>query len=257
MRLLILILSLPVALANANSLLEVGDGRIDGMALQPYEHTWRQCSLQDGDWVRGADLTERMVVIGDHLIRIQQTVDRPDGSVTVSTSYFERSSLAPLRLEHRATGADGSDQGRVEHELSEDGYHGRMFRGEQHKTVAGSASSEMLHGGVLGLPLAALPFQSQPVEFKASMISMDATYGVTATWAGKETLDISNEKAEAFLIDVDWLHDGLGDVYPGGPDKSGGRYWVVHNPPPGIPYVPRYKTDTYAIEFVQSVCPND
>ena len=40
-----------------------------------------------------------------------------------------------------------------------------------------------------------------------------------------------------------------------GPDASGGRYWVVPEPPDGFPYVPRYKTDTYAVEFVRNTCP--
>jgi hypothetical protein len=112
----------------------------------------------------------------------------------------------------------------------------------------------MLNGAALGLPLATLGFQSEPLEFAASMIGFDASYKVTATWAGKEMIEFEGDEVEAWLVDIDWLHEGLGDVYPGGPDASGGRYWVINNPPEGLPYVLRYKTDTYAVEFLTSTC---
>jgi len=56
-------------------------------------------------------------------------------------------------------------------------------------------------------------------------------------------------------VDVEWHHRESGDVYLPGPDASGGRYWIVTEPPAGFPYVPRYKTDTYAVEFVGGFCP--
>lgn len=87
------------------------------------------------------------------------------------------------------------------------------------------------------------------------MVGFDATYDVIAVWAGKETLDFHGQKIEARLIDVEWHHRESGDVYPPGPDASGGRYWVVPNPPSGFPYVPRYQTDTYAVEFTAGICP--
>ena len=52
-----------------------------------------------------------------------------------------------------------------------------------------------------------------------------------------------------------WHHRETGDIYPPGPDATGGRYWVVPDPPPGIPYVLRYKTDAYAVEFEREYCP--
>ena len=107
----------------------------------------------------------------------------------------------------------------------------------------------------MGLPLATLDYQGEPVEFAASMINFDATYKVIATWAGTETFEHNGQDVEATMVDIHWIHNEIGDVYPGGPDESGGRYWLVKNPPEGFPYVPRYKTDTYAVEFVQGACP--
>ncbi len=115
----------------------------------------------------------------------------------------------------------------------------------------------MLHGAALGLPLAMLEYQDEPLHFKASMVSFDGTYEVKATWVGRAVLQFEGNDIEAWLIDVEWHHNESGDIYPAGPDESGGRYWVVSNPPEGFPYVPRYQTDTYAVEFISGVCPDE
>ena len=92
-------------------------------------------------------------------------------------------------------------------------------------------------------------------ELIASMMNFDASYLVRAEWVGSEMLDFQGRQIEAWLVDIEWHHQELGDIYPPGPNASGGRYWVVPDPPDGFPYVPRYKTDTYAVEFIESVCP--
>lgn len=255
MRTVILIVATATGTANANNTLEVGDGQIDGPGLKPYEITWRQCSVQEGVWVTSADLTERLVLIGDGLLRIQQFSKRPGGGAGESTVYLDRTTMAPLRLEQRVTTSDGSVVGSTEHDLDKDGYHGRKTMGEQSQEVSGIASSTMLHGGAMGLPLATLGHQGEPLEFAASMIGFDATYKVIASWVGTEMLEYDGHEVEASMVDIEWIHNEIGDVYPGGPTESGGRYWLVRNPPNGFPYVPRYQTDTYAIEFVQGACP--
>ncbi len=255
MRKLALTLIALTTAAHADNTLLVGDGQIDGSKLQPYELTWRQCSLQDGKWLAGNDLTERLVAIGDGVLRIQQRVQRKDGSMVRSSSYFDRHSFAPLRLEQRIVAADGAELGGAAHSLDDQGYSGHRSRGGETKEVAGAATNAMLHGGAMGLPLATLEYQHEPLVFAASMIGFDATYEVIATWAGKESFEFKGKNVEAWMIDIEWHHVELGDVYPPGPDASGGRYWVVHNPPSGFPYVPRYKTDAYAVEFVAGNCP--
>lgn len=242
--------------AGATDALVVGDGQIDGTRIAPYELTWRQCSLADGNWVAAGDLTEKLVTIGETVFKHQQMTVGADGSTTEATTYFDRRSFAPLRLEYVQRGPDGSVAARAEHVLTADGYTGRVTRGDQSKEVTGAASSAMMHGGSMGLSLATLDSRVDPLRFSAAMINFDATYKVTATWAGTETLDYQGAKVVAMLVDVEWLHEGLGDIYPAGPDESGGRYWIVADPPEGFPYVPRYKTDTYAVEFLPVTCPD-
>lgn len=241
------------AVAFADTKMTIGDGLIDGTRLKPYQFSWRQCSFQDGQSQSQATLDEALVVIGD-IIRHRQTMVQPNGAESRSDTYFERSTFAPLRMEMEAT-MDGSRLVYTERELDADGYSGFAIQGDQSKRLQGSISSRMLHGGAMGLPLATMDFQDQPVEFLASMVGFDATYVVNAEWVDKEMLEFDGQMIESWLIDVEWHHRESGDVYPPGPDASGGRYWVVPNPPDGHPYVPRYKTDSYAVEFDTRFCP--
>jgi len=238
----------------ADTDMSVGDGLVRGDRLEPYEFTWQQCAAQEQGWVSQGTITERLDVIGNGVVRHRQSTTRPDGLISRADTFFERASFAPLRIDARVS-KDGETLATRTLLFDEDGYTGVATRGEQHKPLAGLASRRMIHGAVMGLPLAAIDYQTEPVRFAASMVSFDGTYDVIATWSGKETLHIGDTKAEAWLIDVEWHHRESGDVYPPGPDASGGRYWVVQNPPEGVPYVPRYKTDTYAVEFVGGTCP--
>lgn len=235
--------------------LQVGDGHIVGRKIAPYELTWQQCFAQNGEWQNQDELTESLVVIGEATARQRQTVNRADGLTTIATTYFDRDSFAPRRMEVNVRAPDGTAIVDSAWDLNKDGYSGTTIREGKSQRVAGTISSQMLHGGALGLPLASLPFQDAPLEMLASMMSFDATYRIFATWAGTEMLNHEGQEIEAWLVDIEWHHDELGDVYPPGPDASGGRYWIVPEPPQGFPYVPRYKTDTYAIEFVRGACP--
>ncbi len=242
--------------AGAANTMSVGDGMIDGRRIHPYEFSWQQCSLADGQWQNRASLTEAMATHGDSQLRRRQTVVRPDGTVVQSDNYFDRGSFALLRMEMEAT-LDGVTVATSKRQFDANGYSGVIGRGDESTAVKGKIDTSMLHGGALGLPLSTLEYQDKPLHFKASMVSFDGTYEVKATWVGREVLQFEGNDIEAWLIDVEWHHNESGDIYPAGPDESGGRYWVVSNPPEGFPYVPRYQTDTYAVEFISGVCPDE
>ena len=242
-----------VSTTTAGSL-AVGDGQIDGRKLQPYALTWRQCTFADGHWSSVGDLTEKLDVIGPSVLRQRQTGHPGAGAIQRTDVFLDRQSFSPLRIETEVT-KDGMRHTYAVRQLDADGYSGFVEQNGERKDIRGRINTGMLHGGGMGLPLATLPFQDEPLEFAASMISFDGTYRVIASWIGRETTVLNGTKTETWLIDVEWHHHESGDVYPPGPDASGGRYWVVPEPPPGTPYVLRYKTDTYAVEFVREVCP--
>ena len=232
----------------AEERMAIGDGRIDGTRIAPYDFNWQQCMKQDGNWTPAGSVAETLAVIGDHVLRHRQRTTQPGGPVATTTTYFDRASFAPLRIETRVV-KDGQQLAYAERILESEGYSGFMEKGDQRVELAGKISSNMLHGMVMGLPLAAMDAPDKPVRFLASMVSFDGTYDVIASWVGTEALRVGDTHATAHQVDVEWHHRESGDIYLPGPDASGGRYWIVPEPPSGIPYVPRYQTDTYVVDF--------
>ncbi len=228
---------------------------IDGTRLNPYSHTWQQCALQEGRWQTSDPLTERLELLDDDTIRLTHTVDRAQGPTTVATMLLDRTHLGPTKLELTARLPDGKTKDLFAFDLTPAGYSGWSALTGEMEQKAGVITSNMLHGTILGLPLATLGPQSAPMTFTASMMNFDATYRIIAKWAGAKQITFNGSKIDVQLVDVEWHHNESGDVYPPGPNASGGRYWLITNPPAGLPYVIRYQTDTYAVEFFQSVCP--
>ncbi len=239
----------------AESSLAIGDGQIKGGNLKPYDLAWHQCMKTGDNWQAGPRLHEELVQIGPHLLRHKQVSKGPDGTLNQSVVFHDRLSFAPLRMEREAQNPEQAIM-RITHTLTESGYAGTARQGDKQKSLSGKVSSRMLHGANMGLPLATLDWQDEPLRFPASMIGFDGTYTVTATWVGKDKLTHNGENLEVWMIDVHWLHHESGDIYAAGPDESGGRYWVVRHPPEGFPYVPRYQTDTYLVEFSGETCAN-
>ena len=240
--------------ARSDTTMTLGDGMIDGARIKPYRLTWQQCSNQDGAWKTQGEIVEELVTIGDRVLRHRQTGVRPGGPTVRSDTYFDRHSFAPLRMEMEAR-VDGNLVASSVRDLNAQGYTGVSIRGDTSADQQGSISSKMLHGSIMGLPLAAMHYQEHPVKFLASMVAFDGTYEVVAKWVGKDMLEFEGGEIETWMIDVEWLHRESGDIYPPGPDASGGRYWVTPKPPAGFPNVARYQTDSYAVEFVAGVCP--
>lgn len=234
--------------AHTEQRMAVGDSRIDGRKIAPYTHSWQQCMKQDDQWVDAGTVSETLTIIGEQVLRHRQVTTQPNGVVSTAITYFERASFAPLRIETEVV-REGQQLAYSERVLTADGYTGYSEKDGQRTELAGTISSGMLHGMVMGLPLAAIEPPDKPLRFLASMVSFDGTYEVVATWSGTETLRSGDTRAVSFLVDVEWHHRESGDVYPAGPDASGGRFWIVPDPPPGLPYVPRYQTDSYLVDF--------
>lgn len=239
---------------TAITAMAMGDGVVNGKHLDAYEHTWMQCALAEGNWTNMGPMTEILTVIGP-LARHTQFSEQPDGQASTSTTYFDHQTLAPFYMEQRVLNADGAELVKVVRRLGEDGYEGFAQQGSLSKSLSGVVSSRMWHGGALGLPLVTIDPGLFPIRFASSMIGFDGTYKTIATLAGEEEIAIGAVSATARLIDVEWHHNESGDVYAPGPDGSGGRFWVVENPPPGMPYVPQYQTDSYLVTALKDTCP--
>lgn len=253
-----MILSLAVlAMASANTPvpIKMGDGRIDGRKITPYDHSWNQCNLKDGAWVAGPSLRERATIIGEKLLRIDQHATLPGNVTSNMHFYFDRATLAPVRLEREFLAPDGRTLASRNFDFGENGYRAEIFQKGETTAKSGALSSNMYSATTMGLPLSTLAFDEKPVEFTALMTNFDASYAIRATKTGQETIQSDNGAIPVDWIDVEWKHNEIGDIYPPGPDASGGRYWITRSAVDGYPRILRYKTDSYVVEFVPKYCP--
>jgi len=256
---IILLISLSTTHANQRtesiSSVEMGDGQINGLKLSPYRLTWSQCQKSEGKWLLLPSLTEEIQAVGKDLLRIRHWSSQADGKQVESSLYYNRESLAPIFSEQRVLLPSGDQAAHISHTLTEQGHTATIRQNKEVRSKEGLINSDMYDGMTLGLALTSLDYQRSNYQFNSAMLSMQGTYKTVATRFDMHEIEFAGEKVGVELVDVEWLHNESGDVYQPGPDGSGGRYWLVKNPPAGLPHVLRYQTDSYAIEFLEEVCP--
>lgn len=125
--------------------------------------------------------------------------------------------------------------------------------------TAGAPDSEitldlpMLEVGAHDVWMAALPLR------EGFVARLPAVFGSTGTkyWAvpkvvGSEPIDLgSGEPLDAWVVELDWWGMGASNTAEnrsrgGGVNDTagpGGKYWVLKNPPPGVPHVVRVRTE--------------
>lgn len=243
-----------LALAGEPRTINMGDGFISGENVTPYEYSWAQCSMVEGKWKNGSRLTERSAIIGSSLLRIDQTSSPQPGISSRVSHYMDLASLAPIRSEAHFTGQDGKPLGKRVWEFDADGYTAIISQGGKIVEKSGNLSNKMYNAIILGIPFAAIDDWDIPIRITGFMTQFDASYTITATQAGKGTVQVGKRDIDVRWIDVQWLHDEIGDVYPAGPDASGGRYWITEKEEQGLPRILRYKTDVYVIEHSPEFC---
>ncbi|MEP2989920.1 MAG: hypothetical protein ABJN65_05120 [Parasphingorhabdus sp.] len=233
----------------------MGDGQVNGENIKPYNFTWQQCSFKDGSWNAGNPLSEKATIIDDNLLRIEQS-GLISGDIRNRTTYYlDRRSLSPRYSERIFSTPNGKTVADQRWHFDKDGYRSVMIKGAETKNKSGSLTSQMFDAMILGVPLSTLDFGKNGFVLKAFMAQFDGTYTLIAHKTGSEITVQDNEEISINWIDVKWLHDQSGDIYPPGPQNSGGRYWITNVQHQTLPRVIRYQTDSYAIEYLQGTCP--
>ena len=100
---------------------------------------------------------------------------------------------------------------------------------------------------IAGLPLAA----GYQARLPSVMPQLLGSYWTLISVTGETQFKLDDGTTiDAWQVDVDWLHLESGDVYPGGPDGSGGAYTIAKKIQTGEPRVLRYLTDTSDVRLV-------
>ncbi len=233
-----------------------GAGAVEGRRIGAYEARWSQKMLQDGEWAEIGRIEEKATLSrhdGTEVLEHSQTLDWQGQPRTVNTMIFDRASLLPRRLERKIVDGPPEAPTSIVYSFGDREIKGEALIAEETKSFAIETPGPMFDGLTFGLVLAALPLKDGFVaELPATMPQMRANYSVRAEVVGKERITTpGGGSVEAWVVATAWKDLASGEVSPGGADASGGAYFVVPNPPKGMPYVPMYVNESLKIELIQ------
>ena len=219
---------------------------------------------QSGEWTTAGTFTEYGKVKEDsEKTSVERTQVRTfkDGKSYLSHRVvFDKKTLGPIST-HRKSSVATLPKGFVaEFDLE---YKDRKLQGTQQKIGADKPnpfparelSQPMFEGDMLGLLLSALPLeQGYAARLPVMYSQMNISYWVVARVVGsRDFTTASGKKVRAWAVETDWHDMESDDVSPGG--GSGGTYYVVPDPPPGYPHVPKYINDTFDTEVIPQLLP--
>ncbi|ANM29630.1 hypothetical protein ABI59_08630 [Acidobacteria bacterium Mor1] len=249
---------LATAVSAGEQDLRPGDPALRGDALRPFEYTWEELLFRGGEWFdRGSRIDETLSRAGDTWVRTQTF--RHKGWQATTTVTLDARTLAPRRIERRL--GDETPQPVLDRlkqvgfarwfvvEFEEHAY--RLTREALDGTVEkeeGELPLPLFDASTAGLVLAALPLaEGYRSRFAVAFLSpADGTptfYRMIARTTGRR--ELTGHDTYAWNVDVDWAELGTGEISsPGGEDKAGGAYWILTDPPAGLPFVPRYANES-------------
>jgi hypothetical protein len=234
----------------------VGDPRIAGAALQPYSGTWTVGSvakdrrLRKGDIIRDGNISEqqleRIEVDGRATWRrtIVRRLARGGAALLTAKVELDLATLAPLRAEVRT--ADGEPQGFL---YDWHDYTIRRLDDEGGPPLL-SLDAVMLEAAAHDVWMAALAYaEGFTCRLPVVMASTGATYWVVPRVIDDEEVDLGDgTELDAWVVSLDWWGTDADSAYlPGvgrGPSAgTGGTYWILKRPPPGVGRVFRVRTE--------------
>ncbi len=227
--------------------LEVGHHDIDGRRLRPFESRWTTVAIRDGERKKGGILAERLeasTLEGREVWRRIQWREMGERRIE-TTITFDRKTLAPISLEHTK---EGSFPDQVIRRLSvrygPDGATGEqtLVSGETSSITPMPMGARAFETDVMGLVLATLPLRADyQAELPSVYWQMGEQYYIRPRVTGTQDFQDANGRVvTAWKVEVEWLNLRTQDIYEAGDMGSGGTYYVVTDPPPGFPFVPRY-----------------
>ncbi len=235
----------------------VGDPRINGLSLEPYEGVWavgtvgKDRQLRLGERIEATNLSqqklERVELDGREVWRrtIIQKVAESGAELITAFMYMELVSLRPIRA--MASQPSGT---RIGYEYDWDDHVIRPFGAADDTPPIMSMDLEMLEAAAHESWMAALPYRDGfSAKIPVMMASAEAKYWAVPRVVGTEEVDLGDGiDHEAWVVELDWWGIG-GDTsyFPGGGRNdsggTGGRYWILKDPPPGVGRVFRVRTE--------------
>ena len=233
----------------------IGNELVDGTKIQTYSGVWKQYTIQKGERIDNGFIREtgRMISFEDkQVFAQQQEIENAQGKKVTRQIILDRYTLKPIKIDTqidagRENNKRGSvvifhDKGYVAQDVDEDGK-------IQSRSIM--LPADMYYGMSFGGVIATLPLETGfKVRMPTVFPSWDGMYWLELTVAAEETVQAPDDETLAvYRVDAEWLNLADGEIYPAGPNSSGGAYYILKNNHKDIPRVWRYVTDTYEVIF--------
>jgi hypothetical protein len=248
-----------------------GHRSLDGTNLHPFEARWQERQMRDGAWTDTSHTSEHLTIDeAASRLRFVRTVDAGGWGYDL-IAELDRRTLAPRSLTRKLR--DGLPQQvldqlaqagvmrQFEYTFTQSGYRA-VFTSADGATreESGHFDRPVFDATAMGLILAALPlevgYQARlPVVFIQAHDGSLTPYDMIARVVANDGSGGRVPQVDPiFRVEVDWVDPATGEISAaGGADDFGGAYWIATEPPPGIPYVPRYANNT--VDFVLQPAP--
>ncbi len=234
----------------------VGDPRIDGTRLEPYAGAWRVFTLGKGASAtdpasarsRGVSLQslQRDELDGRPVWRRTVVRRSADGEELMSaTVWLDVATLRPLRAAARQP--DGTEIGFV---YDWEDYAIRAIGSEEEAPPIVTLDLAMLEAAAHDVWMAALTYEDGfTARIPVIMASSGAKHWAVPRVVGTEPVELGDgRRLEAWVVSLDWWGMGGDSSYfpgvrPDGSVGSGGKYWILKDPPRGLGRVFRVRTE--------------
>ncbi|HSG80798.1 MAG TPA: hypothetical protein VLC48_01005 [Gemmatimonadota bacterium] len=235
----------------------VGDPRIDGSSLQPYEGAWAVGTIgKDEVLAFGEEITpggislqrlERAELDGRPVWRRTLVRKQAGSDVELMTAiiYMEIATLRPIRAMAEQPGGS-----RIGYDYDWDAYVVRPLGSGDETPPLMTLDLAMLESGAHDVWMAALPYEEgSAAKIPVLQASTQSKHWVVARVVGSEVVDRGDGiELDAWVVELDWWGMGADPSYfPGGGRNgtagTGGVYWIFKDPPPGVSRVFRVRTE--------------
>ena len=212
-------------------------------AIGQFTGSWEQKVPTEEGWQQRGRIEETFKPGVEGPASHHQVMSLPDGRKIITHRQLQASNLMPMSTRQTLEGFPEGAPKSVNFEFHER----RVVKNTeaadgQVATEEGLLSTSGWDGSIFGLALAALDLKvGDSHRIPSVMGNFLGAYWVdlTVSMADPVTLKDGTEKA-LLRVDVEWINLQDGAIYPGGPDQSGGSYYLFKEPPAGVSPVYRY-----------------
>ncbi len=225
---------------------------VDPNRLKPFHAHWVQKQTQDGEQqLSPITIEEQLSRNGDGHWVHQQTMHHAEKSIKVYHSRtFDQHSMRLMNQSTQYENAPPKAPKSLSYELFNNHFTGLVTAADNSITeIKHPLSMPMFDGQIAGLAMAALPLATDKKwSMPMTIPTMKAEFWLEASVTGKQSMAAHNgQQVEVWVVDALWHNLTDGDVYPGGPEHSGGTYYITVDQQPGQPVVMAYANNSTVI----------